>query len=109
IYASFRTPDVTLRQTVQFSDGSRYLFIARASAKRPASYADTGIHSSVLLACDILHADRTVYGVGLDLGDPRADIPVGPSCRLCTRRDCPSRQEEAVALGGTELGRWAGA
>lgn len=97
IYAAFRTPDVTVRQTVGFSDGSRYLFIARSLGKRAASFAETGIHSSVMLACDILHADRTVYGIGLDLGQPLADVPVGPSCRLCTRRDCRSRQEESFA------------
>lgn len=97
IYAAFRTPDVTLRQTVCFSDGSRYLFIARSLSKRAASFAETGVYSSVMIACDILHADRTVYGIGLDLGEPLADVPVGPSCRLCTRRDCPSRQEETLA------------
>ena len=102
IYAAFRQPDQTVRQIVRFSDGSRYLFVARTLAKRVASFADIGVHSSVMLACDILHADRTVYGRGLDLGDPAADVPVGPSCRLCTRRDCPSRQEEALAPGGGE-------
>jgi hypothetical protein len=56
--------------------------------------------SSVMLACDVLHADRTVYGRGLDLSDLSADVPVGPSCRLCTRRDCASRQEEALSPGG---------
>lgn len=97
IYAAFRTPDVTVRQTVRFSDGSRYLFIARSLGKRAASFSETSIYSSVMIACDILHADRTVYGTGLDLGQPLADVPVGPSCRLCTRRDCPSRQEETLA------------
>ena len=31
--------------------------------------ATAAIHTSVMLACDVLHADRTVYGAGLDLGD----------------------------------------
>ena len=57
---------------------------------------------SVMLACDVLHADRTIYGSGLDLSDPSSDIPVGPSCRLCTRRDCASRQEEPWSPGGEE-------
>ncbi|MDB5614639.1 MAG: hypothetical protein JWQ22_2292 [Devosia sp.] len=97
IYGAFRTPDVPLRQVVRFSDGSRYLFLARTVQRRTASFRQQVVASSVMLACDVLQADRTVYGAGLDLSDLSADTPVGPSCRLCTRRDCASRQEEALS------------
>jgi predicted transcriptional regulator/transcriptional regulator with XRE-family HTH domain len=100
IYGAFRTPEAPVRQVVQFADGSRYLFIAKAQARRVASFADRAIHTSVMLACDVLHADRTVYGAGLNLADPTTDVPVGPSCRLCPRHDCPDRQEEALAPSG---------
>lgn len=101
IYGAFRTPDRLVRQLVQFPDGSRYLFVAKAHARRPASFADrSAVATSVMVACDALHADRTVYGAGLDLGDLSLDVPVGPSCRLCPRRECPDRQEEAVMPGG---------
>lgn len=102
IYNAFRTPEQLVRQVVQFSDGSRYLFLARTAARRAANFSDRAIHISVMLACDALHADRTVYGVGLDLGDSEADVPVGPACRLCTRRDCPERQEEALTPGSEQ-------
>ncbi|HEY0920821.1 helix-turn-helix domain-containing protein [Devosia sp.] len=104
IYTAFRIPDTSVRQVVRFTDGSRYLFIARAVANRAPSFADPPTYTSVMLACDVLHADRTVYGAGLDLADASADVPVGPSCRLCTRRDCPSRQEEAFAPGSLQPG-----
>ncbi|SEQ60695.1 hypothetical protein SAMN05428969_3678 [Devosia sp. YR412] len=100
IYGAFRTPDVPLRQVVRFSDGSRYLFLARTVQRRTASFHESAVASSVMLACDVLQADRTVYAAGLDLSDLDADIPVGPSCRLCPRRDCPSRQEEALSTQG---------
>ncbi len=100
IYNAFRTPEQLVRQVVQFSDGSRYLFVAKTAGRRAASFSDRAIHTSVMLACDVLHADQTVYGAGLDLSDVSADVPVGPACRLCTRRDCPERQEEALAPGG---------
>jgi hypothetical protein len=100
LYDAFRTPGMLVRQLAGFSDGSRYLFIANAGARRPTSYADRTIHTSVMLACDVLHADRTVYAVGLDLANLEATIPVGPACRLCTRRDCADRQEESMAPGG---------
>jgi predicted transcriptional regulator len=89
-----------VRQTVRFTDGSRYLFVARTQGRPPARYGEPSVATSVMLACDVLHADRTVYGLGLDLSAPEADVPVGPSCRLCTRHDCVSRQEEVLAPGG---------
>jgi XRE family transcriptional regulator, fatty acid utilization regulator len=100
IYGAFRQPEAILRQVVRFSDGSRYLFIARTLQHRPGSYRDQPTLISVMLACDVLHADRTVYGSGLDLADQRADVPVGPSCRLCPRRECSARQEEMLSPGG---------
>ena len=100
IYGAFRNPDTLLRQVVRFSDGSRYLFLARTVQRRAGSFREQPALSSVMLACDMLHADRTIYGSGLDLSDTAADIPVGPSCRLCTRRDCASRQEEPLSPGG---------
>lgn len=99
IYGAFRMPDAPLRQVVRFSDGSRYLFLARTVQRRTASFREPATLSSVMLACDVLHADRTIYGAGLDLSDLSADVPVGPSCRLCTRRDCSSRQEEVLSPG----------
>ena len=100
IYAAFRTPEQLVRQVAQFADGSRYLFIAQAQSRRVASFADRAVNTSVMLACDVLQADRTVYAAGLDLLDPASDVPVGPACRLCPRLDCADRQEEALGPGG---------
>jgi len=100
IYGAFRTPGMPLRQVVRFSDGSRYLFLARTVQPRSARFRGETVPVSIMLACDILHADRTVYGQGLDLDDSETDVPVGPTCRLCPRTDCASRQEEALAPAG---------
>jgi predicted transcriptional regulator/transcriptional regulator with XRE-family HTH domain len=100
IYAAFRTPGMLTRQIAQFADGSRYLFLASAQSRPGTGFADRAIPTSVMLACDVLHADRTVYGAGLDLGDSSSDVLVGPSCRLCPRRDCADRQEEAFTAAG---------
>lgn len=101
IYGAFRTPDTMVRQIVRFADGSRYLFLAQTVQRRTAAFRETVVPTSIMLACNVLHADRTIYSAGLDLQDQSADVPVGPSCRLCTRRECPSRQEEVMAPGGT--------
>ncbi len=102
IYGAFRTPDTPMRQVVRFSDGSRYLFVARTTQRRLASYREAPVVTSIMLACDVLHAGRTVYARGLDLNDLGADIPVGPSCRLCPRTDCASRQEAALGPGSPD-------
>ena len=103
IYGAFRTPDMPVRQVVRFSDGSRYLFVARTVQRRAAAFHEPPVTASVMLACDVLHADGIVYAQGLDLGDHGADVPVGPTCRLCTRPDCASRQEEALGPGAGPL------
>ena len=102
LYAAFRQPGQVVRQVARFADGSRYLFIAKTVSKRTATFREQAFFSSVMLAMDILHADRTVYGQGLDLQDESNEVPVGPACRLCVRRGCPHRQEEALDLQGAE-------
>jgi predicted transcriptional regulator/transcriptional regulator with XRE-family HTH domain len=102
IYSAFRMPGQLVRQVTQFSDGSRFLFVAKAVARRSSGFADPAPPHSVLLVTDILHADETVYGDGLNLADRRFDVPVGPTCRLCTRPDCASRQEQPWSPGGEE-------
>ena len=61
--------------------------------------AQAGRSYALRAPCDLLDADRTVYARGLDLAAADADVPVGPACRLCTRADCASRQEEAALPG----------
>ncbi|HEV7415372.1 helix-turn-helix domain-containing protein [Tianweitania sediminis] len=100
IYTAFRSPGQLVRQVARFPDGSRFLFVARAISRRSAGFADHALPHSVLLITDVLHADGTVYADGLNLIDQHADMPVGPTCRLCTRSDCASRQEEAWSPGG---------
>lgn len=102
IYTAFRTPGQIVRQISRFADGSRFLFIAKSVSRRSSGFADHTPPHSILLATDVLHADQTVYADGLDLGDSRFDVPVGPSCRLCTRPDCGSRQENPWSPGGEE-------
>ncbi len=97
IYGAFRSPGAISRQVAQFFDGSRYLFMARTVQARASGFRQLPPMSSVMLACDVLHADRTIYAAGLNLADLSNDIPVGPSCRLCTRRNCASRQEPAFS------------
>jgi len=95
IYKAFQTNSQIVRQVVRFSDGSRYLFVAKTVTKRKTRFKEQQLFSSVMLACDISYANEIVYSNGLDLNE-KNDIKVGPSCRLCVLKSCAHRQEEAL-------------
>src|SRR5690606_29775964 len=96
IYQAFLVPGTVVRQLVEFAAGDRLLFIARTVEEpRPAFTAPRRV-VSLMLVCDALYADQTVYGDGLDLSSSAPVVPVGPGCRLCVRRDCLYREEDPI-------------
>lgn len=96
LYSSFQTPDRTVRQLTEFPNGTRYLMIARTLRNDSATFHATPFLNSVMLICDAVYADRTVYGDGLDLTAGGYAMPVGPACRMCPRDDCGLRGEESA-------------
>ncbi|PTM96268.1 helix-turn-helix domain-containing protein [Mycoplana dimorpha] len=90
IYDAFATSGV-VRQVSVFPGGGRFLLVARTVSKHAARFGQKPLTFSIMLACDVVHADRTVYGDGLDLGG--APVEVGPSCVPCPRLSCAHRQE----------------
>jgi hypothetical protein len=96
VYQAFQTPETVVRQLAEFPSGDRFLFVARAVAKGDAAYGQPRRLLSVMLACDALYADQVVYGDRLDLSGGAPADPVGTTCRLCPRGDCPQRQEDVI-------------
>lgn len=96
IFTSFQTPRRTIRSLAEFPGGARYLMVARAAAKPPASFNETPFLQSIMIICDVLHAGRTVYAGGLDLAAATAATPVGPGCRLCPRPACRFRNAAPI-------------
>ena len=96
VYRAFQTPGAMVRQLAEFPTGDRYFFLARAVEKQLPSFAASKPLISIMLVCESLHADRIVYGDGLDLSSAAPTVPVGPTCRLCVRRDCGSREEDPI-------------
>lgn len=99
LYGAFQTPGRVIRQLAEFPNGSRYLFVARTIRHEPALFHEAPFLRSVMLACDVVYADRTVYGDGLDLAKRQMATAVGPACRLCPRSACIHRGEESVLQG----------
>ncbi len=96
VYQAFQTPGSMVRQLAEFPDGSRYFFLAHAVAKQLPSFTAPKHLISIMLVCEALHADQIVYGDGLDLSSAAPTTPVGPTCRLCVRRDCGAREEDPI-------------
>lgn len=96
IFNAFQAPGRTIRELVEFPDGARYMMIAQAGTKPPASFHEAPFLQAVMVICDVRHADRTVYAEGLDLTFRPVATPVGPSCRICPRPDCRFRNEEQI-------------
>lgn len=96
VYQALHVPGSIVRQLAEFPDGQRLLFVARTVEKSRPAFALPRRLQSIMLACDTLHADQTVYGAGLDLGSSAPAVPVGPNCRLCVRRDCVYRSEDPI-------------
>jgi len=99
VFTAFQTPSRVVRQLSEFPDGRRFLMIARTVTKRPAAFHAPPVMYAIMLACDKLHADRTIYSEGLDFEAPGTAIPVGPSCRMCNYTRCQQRQEDSLYSG----------
>lgn len=99
VYNAFQTPGTICRQVAHFPNGERFLFVARAQGKALNRFNAPRHLVSVMVACDLLYADRTIYADGLDLSANSLSVPVGPSCRLCARRACAFREEAPIQEG----------
>jgi len=99
VFAAFQTPGRVSRHIGEFTDGHRFLMIARTVTKRAATFSAHPVVFSVMLACDAIHADRTVYSEGIDLNAEGTALPVGSTCRQCERLNCQHRQEPPVTSG----------
>ena len=58
--------------------------VARWAMASPKTFA-------VALGCDLQHAERLVYSLGLDVQSPGNSVSIGPGCRVCPREDCMQR------------------
>lgn len=89
VHDAFARPDKLLVQLAQMPDGVRYVCIASGVVKRSGSYLQPDRRYALGLGCEVQYADDLIYAEGLDLTGP--STPIGVSCRICERNDCPQR------------------
>jgi predicted transcriptional regulator/transcriptional regulator with XRE-family HTH domain len=96
VYQAPQSPGAVVRQLAEFPGGERFLLVARTLQKRGPAFPMPRRLVSVMLACDALYGDQTIYGDGLDLSSSAPATPVGANCRVCVRTACAYRQEDPV-------------
>ncbi|MBN3454043.1 DUF2083 domain-containing protein [Mycobacterium sp. DSM 3803] len=91
VHHAFSRPGEFLTQVAQMPDGRSYFWIAKTMASTPGRYLGTRKRFAIGLGCDLAHAEKLVYSVGIDLADAQATVPIGAGCRICDRPACPQR------------------
>jgi predicted transcriptional regulator len=107
VHAAFLTPEVTRVQLSRMPDGRSYFSIARALRCPESKTVRSPRYLAVELGCDTAFARDLVYADGLELTGSAVAVPVGTTCRLCERLECPHRvlpplrQPAKMADGGS--------
>lgn len=91
VHEAFSSPGTILRQLARMPDGKTYLCLARTVHESGTSYLNPQRKFAIGLGCEIKHADKLIYSTGLNLDDSAAVEPIGVSCRVCERHNCPQR------------------
>jgi len=97
VFAAFLTPGMIRVQVSQMPDGASFFSIARTMTKSVWAFGAPHAVHAIELGCDSRYAKELVYADGIDLSDANANIPIGTTCRLCTRMDCEQRAVPAAA------------
>lgn len=91
VHHAFSRPGQFLTQVAQMPDERTYFWVARTTTTEPSRYLGPDKSFAIGLGCDVDHAEKLIYSVGIDLTDSEAIVPIGAGCKICDRRDCPQR------------------
>ena len=87
VHDAFSSPGTLLTQLARMPDGKTYLCLARTVFESGGSHLRPQRKFAIGLGCEISHAPQLIYSTGLE----NAVEPIGVSCRVCERPDCPQR------------------
>jgi predicted transcriptional regulator/transcriptional regulator with XRE-family HTH domain len=96
VHRAFEVRGEISRQLAETPDGNRFLSLAWSVEKRSGGYGGVTRRYAYALGAEISHAHRLVYASDLDLAKASFD-PIGVSCRICERRNCPQRSIPPLA------------
>jgi predicted transcriptional regulator/transcriptional regulator with XRE-family HTH domain len=96
VYDAFATPGMLRVQVSQMPDGSSFFCVAKTISPigrtlRPKPVGARLHRLAIGLGCALSYAKEISYADGLALSDPNIVTPIGVSCRVCERINCPER------------------
>ncbi len=91
IHETFSRPGEILTQWLELPDGKRFFSVARTVIAGGGAFGQPRIERAVALGCAAEHAHRLVYTRTQPGLTPEQATPIGPTCRLCQRIECPAR------------------
>ncbi len=91
VHAAFREPRRILTQWLELPDGKRFFSIARTVTSGGGRHGAPFVERVVALGTAANEAHRLIYTRGEGAPDPERPTPIGITCRLCDRTQCPAR------------------
>lgn len=91
VHHAFSRPGQFLTQVAQMPDARTYFWVARTTTTEPSRYLGPDKSFAIGLGCDVAHAEKLIYSVGIDLADAESIVPIGAGCKICDRPACPQR------------------
>lgn len=91
VHHAFSRPGQFLTQVAQMPDERTYFWIARTTTTEPSRYLGPHKSFAIGLGCDVAHAGKLIYSVGIDPTNAESIVPIGAGCKICDRPACPQR------------------
>jgi XRE family transcriptional regulator, fatty acid utilization regulator len=91
VHHAFSRPGQFLTQIAQMPDERTYFWLARTTTTEASRYLGPDKSFAIGLGCDVAHAEKLIYSVGIDLKGAEAIVPIGAGCKICDRPACPQR------------------
>ncbi len=91
VHHAFSRPGQFLTQVAQMPDDRTYFWVARTTASEPSRYLGPDKSFAIGLGCDVAHAGKLIYSVGIDPTNAESIVPIGAGCKICDRPACPQR------------------
>lgn len=96
IYHVFSRPREIVTQWLELPDGQRFFSIARTVTAGGGGFGTARVERAVALGCSAEHAGRLVYTRMQPEVTADKATPIGVTCRLCQRIECPARAAPPV-------------
>ncbi len=91
VYRAFQHPDRIRVQDSQMPNGDRFFCVARTIRRGHGGYKATHTVHAIGLGVAWDQAGELVYSDGIDLASDASIVPIGVTCRMCTREACDQR------------------